>query len=166
MISGKPVRSVIERISRPPSESARAVPPVETSSTPSSARPRAKSTTPRLSETEISARRTLTSPGAVGSVAVRSAIEGNIDPAGIFGIDTDGARGERPHSPRQQLMLDGLQGRVDRGGVGGIRQLDRALEDDRPRVDALVDEVHSHAEHLDPVGERLLDRRSEEHTSE
>ena len=40
----------------------------------------------------------------------------------------------------------------------GVRQLDRALEDDRPGVDALVDEVDGDAEHLHAVVERLLDR--------
>ena len=39
--------------------------PVETTSTPSSARPRAKSTIPRLSETDSSARRMRTAPGSV-----------------------------------------------------------------------------------------------------
>ena len=50
----------------PASRIAGAVPPVESSSTPASRRPRAKSTTPVLSETEISARRT--------SAAIRSAL--------------------------------------------------------------------------------------------
>ena len=64
MISGKPVKSSIAPdvepgVARAPC----AVPPVETISTPSSARPRAKSTMPRLSETDSSARRTRTSPG-------------------------------------------------------------------------------------------------------
>ena len=44
----------------PASRSAAAVPPVERISTPSSASPLAKSATPVLSETEISARRTRT----------------------------------------------------------------------------------------------------------
>src|SRR6185503_10514159 len=72
IISGKPVKSSIARTSRPDWRSATAVPPVETSSTPSSASPRAKSTIPRLSETDSSARRTLTSPGSVvwGSVGL------------------------------------------------------------------------------------------------
>jgi hypothetical protein len=42
-----------------------AVPPVETTSTPSSARPVAKSTIPRLSETDSRARRIRTAPGSV-----------------------------------------------------------------------------------------------------
>jgi hypothetical protein len=69
MISGKPVKSSIARTPSPASASAAAVPPVETSSTPSSARPRAKSTTPRLSETDSSARRILTAAGAVSDAA-------------------------------------------------------------------------------------------------
>src|SRR3954452_4596336 len=65
MISGKPVKSSIARTSSPAPPSADAVPPVETSSTPSSDRPRAKSTMPRLSETDSSARWMRTAPGAV-----------------------------------------------------------------------------------------------------
>ena len=55
------------RTSSPAATSSRAVPPVEINSTPSSTRPRAKSTIPVLSETDSSARATRTSPGAVGS---------------------------------------------------------------------------------------------------
>ena len=68
-ISGKPVYSSLARMSIPWSRSSRAVPPVETISTPSSARPRAKSTMPRLSDTESSALRTRTSWGCVVSAA-------------------------------------------------------------------------------------------------
>ena len=42
--------------------------------------------------------------------------------------------------------------------LAGVRQLDRALQDDRPGVDALVDEVDGDAEDLDAVVDRLLDR--------
>ena len=89
MISGKPVKSSIARTSRPAPWSSRAVPPVETSSTPSSARPRAKSTTPVLSETDTSARRMRTAPGGtsgscarcVGDSAMRASIaRGVADP--------------------------------------------------------------------------------------
>src|SRR6185369_13080199 len=120
MISGKFVRLEIVRTSSPPSSSARAVPPVETSSTPSSASPRAKSTIPSLSETEIRARRTLTCPGAVGSVAVRSAIEGNIDPARVIRIDVDGTCGDRPHRLDQELVLDRAQRVAHGAGVVGL----------------------------------------------
>ena len=63
MISGKPVKSEIERTSMPASSSSCAVPPVETISIPSSLRPRANSTMPVLSDTDSSARATCTSPG-------------------------------------------------------------------------------------------------------
>ena len=53
------------RTATPAPSSSCAVPPVETSSTPSSARPGAKSTMPRLSETDSSARRIRTAPGSV-----------------------------------------------------------------------------------------------------
>src|SRR3954464_14256179 len=67
MISGKPVKSPIERIVSPTAPSSVAVPPVETSSTPRSARPCAKSMIPRLSETDSRARRICTVPGAVNA---------------------------------------------------------------------------------------------------
>src|SRR5580765_8680173 len=51
IISGKPVTSETGITARPASLSARAVPPVETSSKPRAARPRPRSTMPVLSET-------------------------------------------------------------------------------------------------------------------
>ncbi len=44
--------------------------------------------------------------------------------------------------------------------VRGARrgELERALRDHRPGVDALIDEVHGHAEDLHAEVERLLDR--------
>ncbi len=56
IISGKPVTSETSRTESPASMSVRWVPPVEMSSTPSSARPRAKSAMPVLSVTLRSAR--------------------------------------------------------------------------------------------------------------
>jgi hypothetical protein len=53
------------RTATPPPISASAVPPVDTTSTPSSVRPAAKSTMPRLSETDSSARLIRTAPGSV-----------------------------------------------------------------------------------------------------
>ena len=55
-------------------------------------------------------------------------------------------------------MLDRLQAGVDRAGIARVGQLDRALEDDRARVDPFIDEVDRHAEDLDPVLDGLLDR--------
>ncbi len=57
-ISGEPVNSATSVTSRPASRIAAAVPPVDRIWTPSSRSPRAKSTIPVLSETEISAQRT------------------------------------------------------------------------------------------------------------
>ena len=65
MISGKPVKDSMLRTLRPASRSVVAVPPVETSSTSSSASPRANSTMAVLSETDRTARRIRTSPGCV-----------------------------------------------------------------------------------------------------
>ena len=74
MISGKPVKSSIGRAAIPAPASSRAVPPVETISTPSSSRPRAKSTIPSFSDTDSSALRTRTSPGAAGSSRLRDVV--------------------------------------------------------------------------------------------
>ena len=76
MISGKPVKSSTLRTPRPASRSSVAVPPVDTTSIPSSAKPRPNSTMPRLSETDRSARRTRTAPGSV-SAAPGSVVDGS-----------------------------------------------------------------------------------------
>ena len=65
MISGKPVKSSISRTVQARLAQPDAVPPVETSSMSSSARPRANSTMAVLSETDRTARRIRTSPGCV-----------------------------------------------------------------------------------------------------
>ncbi len=64
-ISGEPVTAATSVTGRPASRSARAVPPVDTSSKPWPTRPRPSSTSPVLSETDSSARR--------GNVMFRSA---------------------------------------------------------------------------------------------
>src|SRR5258706_3521538 len=56
MISGKPVYAETSRTAIPALRNACAVPPVDSSSTPRAARPRANSTRPCLSETDSSAR--------------------------------------------------------------------------------------------------------------
>ena len=58
MISGKPVWLATSRTGRPASLSRRAVPPVERISMSRAARARASSSSPLLSETDSSARRT------------------------------------------------------------------------------------------------------------
>src|SRR4051812_48449985 len=163
-ISGKPVYSSIARMSMPWSRSSRAVPPVETISTPRSARPRAKSTSPRLSETVSSARRTRTPPGsttssASGSVVATTHLLDDHVPGRLW-IDAHGALGDQLHGTRQQPVLNLVDPVLDGGDVPRIRRIDRErlLQDDRARVDALVDEVDGRAHLLDPVLEGLLDR--------
>src|SRR4051812_42896342 len=163
MISGKPVKSSIERTSRPAPSSSRAVPPVDTISTPSSARPRANSTSPRLSDTVKRARRTRTSPGSTTSSASGSVVA-------IFHllddhvprrrrVDPHRARGEQLDGTRQQTVLDLVDAIFDRGDVPRIRINRKSLlQDDRARVDPLVDEVNRHPHLLNAVLERLLDR--------
>src|SRR4051812_44920096 len=162
-ISGKPVESSIARTVRPAPSSSRAVPPVDTISMPSSASPRAKSTSPRLSDTVSSARLICTPPGSVTSTALSSAVAIrtllDYDLARRGGIDPHGAGREQPHHPRQQAVLDLVYLVLDSGDVPRIRiNREGLLHDDRAGVDALVDEVHSHAHLLDSVVERLLDR--------
>src|SRR3954469_7163788 len=144
----------------PAAVSSLAVPPVETISIPSSARPRAKSTIPVLSETDSSARWIRTSPGCVTAAGPSSGgtIASDDDAARVGGVERHRTAGDQPDRLGEQLVLDRLQRRVDGVRVGRVRQLDRALEDDRPAVDPLVDEVDRHAEDLDAIGERLADR--------
>jgi hypothetical protein len=77
----------------------------------------------------------------------------------MLGVAPDSTRGDERHGPGQQVVLDRPQRREHLGRIGGVRQLDRALQQDRPAVHlAGLDVVHGHAEHLRPVRERLLDR--------
>src|SRR4051794_26144833 len=126
MISGKPVKSSIARTCRPASVSSWAVPPVETISMPSSARPRAKSTMPRLSDTDRSALRTRTSSGGVMSAApamrpsivkapagkTRRMSEQGSDPGGAHAAEGGGSEIERQADQLEQ-DLDRLEGRLD-----------------------------------------------------
>src|SRR3954470_21550105 len=147
----------------PASPSSRAVPPVETISAPSSWRPRAKSTSPRLSDTVRSARRTFTSPGwitCMGLDSVASDISSLLHqpPARIVWIDPHRPAREEPDRAREQLVLDRVDGFLDRFRVRRIRKLESLLQDDRPAVHALVDEVHRHPYDPHPILERPLDR--------
>src|SRR5687768_9398037 len=144
MISGKPVKSSIGRTWSPASASAEAVPPVETSSTPSAASPRAKSTIPVLSDTDRTARAIRTSPGCVTPAPSSRADDTSRrhqDAARMAGVQPDRAAGDERYRLAQQVVLDRAQRLAHLGGLRRTRQLDRALEDDRARVDALVDEV-------------------------
>src|SRR5436190_20459826 len=106
-ISGKPVTSSIGRVSIPASARCFAVPPVETISTPSSLRQRAKSAMPVLSDTVISARFTRTSPGAVTSTpeTVRTSLI-NDHPTRIRGVHAHLPPGYETHGSWEQLVLD------------------------------------------------------------
>ena len=77
---------------------------------------------------------------------------------GLAGSAATAPASEQPHRPGQQLVLERAQRRQHLLGTAGIGQLDGPLQDHRPAVHAGVDEVDGHAEHLDPVGEGLLDR--------
>src|SRR3954453_552582 len=151
------------RTESPAPTSTRAVPPVETISTPSSARPRANSTSPRLSETVNSARLTRTSPGCVTStgpwsvVAIAALLDDHI--ARRIGIDPHISLGDQADGTRQQPVLDLVNPFLDRGDVARIRKnVEGFLQDDRPGVDTLVDEVDRHPHHLHSVLDGLLDR--------
>src|SRR3954468_8140858 len=147
MISGKPGKSSMPRTSGPALSGSRAVPPVETISTPSSARPRAKSARPRLSDTVSRARRTRTSPAVAGSAPVGSVAPGILDPhqARVVGVGAHAPGGDELDRGREQAMLDLMHARLDRRHVARIGEFESLLQDDRPAVDALVDEVHGHA---------------------
>src|SRR5439155_13945676 len=94
----------------PAPSSSRAVPPVDTISMPSSDRPRANSTSPRLSETVSSARRTRTSPGSTTSSASGSvvAIAHLLDDHMPWRrrVDPYRAGREQLHRAREQAVLD------------------------------------------------------------
>ena len=71
---------------------------------------------------------------------------------GWAGSSRTAPRAISAHRLGQQFVLERAQRRrAPRPRRGRVRQLDRALEDDRPGVDALVDEVDGDAEDLHPV---------------
>src|SRR5215216_2958334 len=128
----------------PPPASSAAVPPVDTISTPSPASPRAKSTSPRLSDTLSRARRIRTSPGALTSVLPDSIAIVDQHRSRVGRIAANTPRGYQAYRPRQQPVLDAVYSLLDLSDAGRIRKLERLLKDDRAAVDALVDEVHRH----------------------
>src|ERR1044072_932130 len=144
IISGKPVRPAPSRASSPASRKARAVPPVETSSTPCPASARPNSTSPVLSETERRARAIFTSdivilrwscsggslelPGDGHALGRRFAgddeLEGRmrprlaVDPQTVLGRETGAATAELPDGaarrPEQSTLAIGGRGHLDR----------------------------------------------------
>src|SRR3954465_1866723 len=145
----------MERTSSPPGRSAAAVPPVEMSSTPISDRPRAKSTIPRLSETDSSARRTRTPPGAVTSLwatldepgsAMRARIRQH--PAGPrFG-------GLRPRALTAKITTDPADGEV-RMADTEERNVDE-IGDAQRDMEGTADEMSERSEKL---GEQIADAK-------
>ena len=79
-------------------------------------------------------------------------------PPRMAGLQADRPARDEPHRLGQQLVLQRAQGRAHLVGVARAGELERALEDDRAAVDALVDEVHGDPEDLHPVLQRILDR--------
>src|SRR5579875_2884654 len=169
MISGNPVRSSIARTGMPASDSAAAVPPVETISIPRSARPRANSTMPVLSETDRSARAICGPPGGTPVPSVPADVAVSASPLtapvgslrasirfGTLPADPHASRVgrielDRPlrnprHRLHEQFVLDRMKVREHLLGALRVGQLHRPLEDDRPGVDARVDEMHGDAE--------------------
>src|SRR5687767_5029847 len=93
---------------------------------PRSRSPRANSTSPRLSETVSSARRTRTSSGAVASTPVPSLVAtalASLDdhPPRRGGVDAHGTGRDQPDRARQQLVLDGVHTLLDCVDAESIR---------------------------------------------
>src|SRR3712207_2262943 len=131
----------------PCSASSAAVPPVEMISTPSSASARAKSTTPRLSNTLSSARSMRRSPavGVCRALAWGSAIVQHpvlrVHAAGILRVDADGAQGDQPDGTGEEPVLGLMKNRQDLLIVPSVRKRYCFLQDDGSAVDSLVHEV-------------------------
>src|SRR4051812_33932580 len=106
----------------PSDSSSAAVPPVDTISTPSSASPRAKSARPRLSDTDRSARRTWTSPGAVGCDALLDVVIFDPQQPGVMGVGAHAALGNQPDGPWQQPVLHLMHPLLDLFDPARIRQ--------------------------------------------
>src|SRR5687768_4008234 len=120
----------------PLSSSSRAVPPVETISTSSSFSPRAKSTSPRLSDTVSSARRTRTSPGCVTSSAPPSVVANvpllDDHSSRRLGVEAHGTGSYQPHRPRKQTVLYLMNSSFYGGDVAMVRnRVEGLLQDDR-----------------------------------
>src|SRR3954469_1219275 len=103
----------------PSAASSRAVPPVDTISTPILASPRANSTRPRLSDTDSSARLIGTSPGATVPAAGRgaSAIRLHAHQPRVAGIERHAPGRDQAHRARQQPVLDLVKVLPDRRDV-------------------------------------------------
>src|SRR5688572_4421670 len=158
-ISGKPVTSSTGVTSIPASRSVAAVPPEETNPTPSSVSPRANSTTPVLSYTANSARRTgrtsVTTSASGGERSRRRLLEHADHPS----VDPDAALDQRAERGREQAVLDLVDPGLEGVPVVVGKHVDGLLEHDRPMVDLLVHEVHGDPGDLHAPRERVGDGR-------
>ena len=131
----------------PMSRSAAAVPPVDTIVVPRSASPRASSSRPVLSDTEMSARPTLL-----------DLLGHHLDAATLDGVAPHPAGGEQAHHLGHEPVLhlaDSLGERVHRVTVHHGHGL---LQDRRAGVHLLLGEVHGDAGEPHAPPQRLLDR--------
>src|SRR4051794_4887813 len=138
MLPGRPGKWWMPGTARRASVSAVAVPPVETISTPSSASPRAKSTIPRLSETDSSARWMRTAPGAVGASGEVSEAMAPM----VFGRCCRGGPG-----PVRRAAQRGVGS--GRAGNAGAMTESRPGEDVAERMERDADELEHHLNKLE-----------------
>src|SRR2546426_4021743 len=118
-ISGKPVTSSTGVTARPASRSACAVPPLETKAAPSSVRPRASSTTPVLSYTASSARRT----GSTSDIRFLQEVD-------HAPFDLEATLDHRANRLREQAMLHLVHARLERVLLIGGEHGQGLLQDD------------------------------------
>ena len=148
-ISGKPVTAATSVTGRPASRSARAVPPVETSSKPRATRPAAKAARPGLvgDRQQRPARRRASPPRRrPASIVTRR-------PSTASAPASSSADG-----PRQEPVLDRVEALEQRllGVVAEDR--DRLGQHDRAAVERRVDEVDRDAGHRHAGRQRVADR--------
>ena len=154
---GKPVTAATSVTGRPASRSARAVPPVDTSSNPRATRPRPKSARPALSETDSSARRgagtrASARPGRSGRPAGRARPVSA--PASSAATGAGSSRCSTGVDPRQQRRL--VVAGQDRHGL---------LRDDRPAVERRVHEMDRAAGDGHARGQRVATAWRRERTA-
>ncbi len=146
-ISGKPVTAATSVTGRPASRSARAVPPVDTSSKPARARPAANAASPVLSETDSSARRGAGTWSSARSRSTRTCRPSGPTASAPASMSAT-ARGSRRCSTARIRAWSRLR-------VVAGQDRDRLLGHDRAAVERGIDEVDGAAGHGDPVGERI-----------
>src|SRR4051794_34816900 len=148
----------------PASASSVAVPPVEMISTPRSLSARAKSTTPRLSNTDTSARSTFSSPSSVGGCSAAASLPLDIcalvdqDEPRIALVESDLPACDQADRAGEQLVLCLVQDRQDVLLAASVGKRNRVLQDDRTGVYPVVHEVDRNSPHLYPVGDLVFDR--------